>query len=46
MTYVHFIVLWNPRTTQKSMEGHRKLTTNLHLMSLCSCELPTNDDFT
>ena len=42
---MHFMLLQNPQATQKSVESHRMLTTNLHLLSLSSCQLRTNDDF-
>ena len=35
---IHLVLLRNPQATHKSVEGHRMLTPNLHLMSLLSCE--------
>jgi hypothetical protein len=40
--HIYFLLLWYPRVTQKSVEGHGMLTNDLHVKSLRSCEIRSN----
>jgi len=40
--HMHFVLLWNPRSTQQRVDGHGMLTNDLHVMSLNSCDLRSN----
>ena len=40
--HTHFVLLKTARVSQKSVEGHRMMTTDVHAMSLSSFMLRSN----